>query len=264
MPSPFPGMDPYLEHPGRWPDVHHRLISIASDLLVEQLRPKYYVRIEERVYLSDEYDPGRAVLVPDIKITANGNAKLVSSHRPDQGAVATVEPVMATTLIEEEIHEARLEIIDREMRSVVTVIEILSPANKISSSHGEKSYREKRLEVMHSPTHFVEIDLLRAGPRIEIQESIAAHDYLVHVSRAQQRPKGELWPIPLEAALPAINIPVRPEDPEAILDLQIVLNTAYHRAAYDLDIDYRSEPVPTLTPRLAAWADRLLKSKNLR
>ncbi|MCK4452049.1 MAG: DUF4058 family protein [Anaerolineae bacterium] len=27
MPSPFPGMDPYLEYPVRWPDVHHSLIT---------------------------------------------------------------------------------------------------------------------------------------------------------------------------------------------------------------------------------------------
>ena len=108
MPSPFPGMDPYLEHPGRWPDVHHRLISIASDLLTAQLRPKYCVRVEERVYL------------------------------------------IATTLFEEEIHEARLEVIDRELRSAVTVIEVLSPTNKYPGSRGQKSYQEKRFEVSDS------------------------------------------------------------------------------------------------------------------
>ena len=47
MPSPFPGPDPYLEDPRSWRDVHHRLISAASDLLNDQTRPKYFVRIEE-------------------------------------------------------------------------------------------------------------------------------------------------------------------------------------------------------------------------
>src|SRR5437763_15475627 len=56
MPSPFPGMDPYLEEPGLWPDVHHRLISFAALSLTQQLRPKYYARIEERTYISDEKD----------------------------------------------------------------------------------------------------------------------------------------------------------------------------------------------------------------
>ena len=65
MPSPFPGMDPYLEEPGLWPDVHHNLITFAARFLTQQLRPKYYARVEERVYISDENDPGRRVIVPD-------------------------------------------------------------------------------------------------------------------------------------------------------------------------------------------------------
>ena len=85
MPSPFPGMDPYLEEPGLWPDVHHRLITVTSDTLAVALRPKYYVRIEERVYLSDEGDPGRRVIIPDVRI----------ADRPEWqgGAFLRAEPV---------------------------------------------------------------------------------------------------------------------------------------------------------------------------
>ena len=68
MPSPFPGMDPYLEEPGLWPDVHHELISETRALLNTILRPKYYVRIEQRVYISDEGDSGRLVMVPDLRM----------------------------------------------------------------------------------------------------------------------------------------------------------------------------------------------------
>src|SRR5258708_39686784 len=130
MPSPFPGMDPYLENPGRWPDVHHRLISISSDLLTAQLRPKYFVRVEERVYLSDQQDPGRAVIIPDMRIVPASAEQHRRTTRAAAGALATIEPVIATTLFDEEIHEARLEVIDREFRSVVTVIEVLRPTNK--------------------------------------------------------------------------------------------------------------------------------------
>ena len=73
------------------------------------------------------------------------------------------EAVFVTTLLEEEVHEARLEVIDRSDRKVVTVLEVVSPTNKAPGSRGRESYLEKRLEVMHSPTHWVEIDLLRAG-----------------------------------------------------------------------------------------------------
>jgi len=54
MPSPFPGMDPYLENPSLWPDGHGRLINIASELLLAQLRPKYFVQIDERLYLAND------------------------------------------------------------------------------------------------------------------------------------------------------------------------------------------------------------------
>lgn len=264
MPSPFPGMDPYLEHPGRWPDVHHRLISIASDLLTAQLRPKYFVRVEERVYLSDQQDSGRAVIIPDMRVVAGSGRQRQGTTRPADSAVATIEPVIATTLFDEEIHEARLEVIDRELRSVITVIEVLSPTNKYPGSRGQRSYQEKRLEVMRSPSHFVEIDLLRAGTAIEVLQTLPEHEYLVHVSCFEDRPKGKLWPIPLRGPLPKIEIPLRAGDAPATLDLQEVFTLAYDRGAYDLDIDYRSDPVPPLSTIHAEWADQLLKEQGLR
>src|SRR5690606_2880701 len=131
--------------------------------------PKYHVRVEERVYISDESDPGRAVIVPDLQIAPGPDVahRTVSSQR---SAGATVEPVLLTTLIEDEIHEPRLEIIDRESHRVVTVIEILSPTNKIAGSRGRESYRQKRHDIMNSSSHFVEIDLLRGGTSILTRE----------------------------------------------------------------------------------------------
>jgi hypothetical protein len=257
-------MDPHLEHPGRWPDVHHRLISVASNLLRVQLRPKYYIRIEERVYLSDESDPGRSVIIPDMRIVTRAERSNQPARSSEPVAVATVEPVLATTLFEEEIREARLEVIDRELRTVVTVIEVLSPTNKVRGSRGQASYLEKRADVMRSPSHLVEIDLLRAGEPMEVQESLPAHDYLIHVSKVADRPKGLVWSIPISNPLPQIEIPLRPEDPPALLNLQEAVNLVYEEGDYDLDIDYRAEPVPPLSPKQAEWANRLLKSKGLR
>jgi hypothetical protein len=230
MPSPFPGMDPYLEDPGLWPDVHHNLISEMQARLNAALRPAYHVRIEERVYVSDETDSGREVI----------------------------------TLIDDEIHEAFLKIVDRADRTVVTVIELLSPTNKHPAAVGLKKYREKRHEVMTSSSHFVGVDLLRQGVRIPVKEELPPCDYLVHISRVEERPRGRLWPLSLRDRLPVIPIPLRAGDEEASLDLQTVLNTAYDRAGYDLEIDYRAEPVPPLTPELAQWTDELLRQKGLR
>ena len=265
MPSPFPGMDPYLEEPGLWPDVHHELISVGREMLNRQLRPKYHVRVEERVYISDEMDPGRSVIIPDLRIRDVSDSEEPQVFQASETATATVaEPIVLTTLIEDEIHEARLEIIDGSQRSVVTVIEVLSPTNKVAGSRGRASYEKKRLEIMNSPAHFVEIDLLREGIPIQTRELLPKADYCVHVSRRDGRPKGTVWPILLPQRLPPINIPLLPEDADSELDLQAVLDTVYDRAAYDLEIDYAQVPVPPLPSGYVEWADHLLSDKGIR
>ncbi len=264
MPSPFPGMDPYLEDPGLWPDVHHEIISETRALLGPTLRPKYYVRIEERVYISDETDVGRTVMVPDVRIGSRPGHE-GSAFVPGGGAgVEVAESIEAITLMEEEIRESYIEIIDRVDRSVVTVIEVLSPTNKVPGSHGRESYDRKRLEVMNSPTSLVEIDLLRTGLSIPVYSKFAPTNTWFTSRADGTRPGGRLWPIRLSQRLPAISVPLKPEDGFVALDLQAVLNTAYDRAGYDLDLDYRADPVPPLEGEWNAWAHRLLKEKGLR
>ena len=263
MPSPFPGMDPYLESPVHWPDVHLGLISQIQAQLNQSLRPHYHVRVEERVYVSDETDPGRKAIIPDLQVVAGHS---YSTFRSNYGQAGTVvcEPVVLTTLVEDEIHEARLEIIDANRQAVVTVIEILSPTNKIVGSRGRVSYEQKRKEVMTSSTHLVEIDLLRDGDHLYCRELLPEADYYVHVSRRGDRPRGTVWPILLPQRLPVILIPLKPEDSDVELDLQTVLNTAYDRAAYDMVVDYRAEPVPPLTGPSVEWADGILRAKGKR
>lgn len=259
-------MDPYLEDPGLWPDVHHRLITIAGDLLTEQLRPRYYARIEERIYISDEHDPARDVLIPDLRIISNNlNPATAVYGAASTTDAATAEPIEVTTLIEEEIHESRIEVIDRTSRAVVAVIEILSPTNKVAGSRGRESYEHKREEVMRSPTHFIEIDLLRAGKGFPPYEALPEHDYRVHLSRVQRRPHGLLWPIRMDQRLPTIPVPLHGADPDAGLDLQAVLNAAYDRAAYELELEYtQPPPSPVLSPEQAQWVDMLLREKRCR
>ncbi len=263
MSSPFPGMDPYLEDPGLWPDVHHELISVMREILNRALRPAYHVRVEERIYVSDEDDPGRVVIVPDLRVSESrgrGSRRQI----PSTAATATleaVEPVLLTTLIDAEIHEARLEIIDRAERVVVTVIEVLSPSNKVPGSRGRASYQQKRQEVMTSDSHLVEIDLLRAGLRLPAREALPDADYYIHVSRTDLRPRGLVWPVQLSQRLPSVPIPLRHGDSDTPLDLQQALNTAYERAGYDLEIDYRQPPAPPLIPGQQQWADGLLSAR---
>lgn len=263
MPSPFPGMDPYLEDPGLWPDVHHEIMSVARELLNGQLRPKYVVRIEERVYVSGEDDPGRSVIVPDLRIAERLRHTGKPLPSPSAAGVEMAEPETLVTLIDDEIHEARLAVMDTQDHHVITVIEVLSPSNKVPNSEGRRSYQQKRAEVVDSPSHWVEIDLLRSGTPT-VPRLAQPYDYVVHVSRAGKRPQGVVWRIFLPQRLPVIRIPLKSEDQDAPLDLQQVLDTAYSRAEYDATINYHQPPAVPLPERYAAWADELLRTKELR
>jgi Protein of unknown function (DUF4058) len=67
MPSPFPGMNPYLEG-YLWPDVHHALASKIRQQLVPKLRPRYTARLE--IYLVEDTTPEAeiGILYPDVEI----------------------------------------------------------------------------------------------------------------------------------------------------------------------------------------------------
>ena len=258
-------MNPYLEEPAGWPNFHVNLIVELQAQLNRGLRPKYYARAEERVYISDQDDPGRRVIIPDVRIIErNGWGDVPWTPDGDTSAVAVAEPIVATTVIEDEIREMRIEVIDAALREVVTVIEVLSPTNKIPGASGLESYRKKRAEVLSSQTHWVEIDLLRDGQRLIAGEVLPLGDYFVHVSRVSQRPSGLIWPVRLPQRLPVVPIPLRDPDPDTHVDLQQLLDAVYDRSSYDLSIDYHREPVPLLPANYAAWADRLLREKGLR
>ncbi len=254
-------MDPYLEKPSLWPDLHHNLITEIQSTLNGGIRPKYFARVETRVYISDQDDPGRSVIVPDVRIMETPDAwKHGTDLIADEGNVAVAEPIVATTLFVDEIVEAYLEIRDTETHNVVTVIEVLSPTNKVPGARGMDSFRHKRSEVMASPSHYVEIDLLRSGERLMAAEALPLGDYFVHLSRVERRPSGFIWPIKLPHRLPVIPIPLRNPDPDVKLDLQKLLNAVYDRCAYDLDTDYSKEPSPPLPPQYHEWPEKLLRT----
>jgi Protein of unknown function (DUF4058) len=267
MPSPFPGMDPYLEDPGLWSNVHNTLIAGYRDQLAAQLRPKYFVGLEERVYVTDESDERfkQQLRIPDVVVASRTDweeTTLLPSG--DASQVEVAEPVVAITWFEKEIHDVFLEIIDVKSHDVIAVIEVLSPSNKVPDSPGRESFEDKRREVMRSRSHWVEIDLLRGNRMVSVPKKVGPHSYLVHISKRGQRPRGLLYAIRLSQRLPVIPIPLKPGDPDARLDMQTVLDEAYDRAGYDLRIDYRADPNPPLSGKLATWADQLLRSKERR
>jgi len=263
MPSPFPGMDPYLENPLVWADVHHGLISEMQNSLNQQLRPRYYATVEERVYITDEDDPGREVIIPDVRI-ADAPGEEWRKLGAVEGATVTVTEPVEITLLEDEVHEARVEVVDAKTKHVITVIEIVSPSNKVPGSSGRTSFLSKRREVKQSPSHWVEIDLLRAGARFHSKPSLRQYEYLVHVSRANHSRRSLAWPVHLRERLPVIGIPLKKGDDDAKVDLQNVLSTAYERGAYDLRIDYGEPCVPPLRGEQVAWASKLVRGEGRR
>jgi hypothetical protein len=256
-------MDPYLESPDLWPDVHHRLISEIQGTLNSQLRPRYVARVELRVYISDDDDPGREAIIPDLRVEAGPKRK--GARKPKRPlAVAVAEPIIIPLLIDDEIEEARLEIRHRASNALVTIIEVMSPTNKIRGSRGRVSFMEKRRDTLASEVHWVEIDLLRAGDPSLTRPAFRPCDYRILVSRAGERARAKYWPVSVRQALPTIGIPLRGQDPDAPLDLNAVLGAAYDHGAYDLSVDYGGEPEPPLDAGDVAWADALLRERGLR
>ncbi|HYH63794.1 MAG TPA: DUF4058 family protein [Urbifossiella sp.] len=259
MPSPFPGMDPYLEHPALWPDVHHELISSIREQLNQVIRPRYVARVEERMYLTDDDDPAHEFArIPDVKIESTPGS---GGPLPGSG-IAIAESVLIHQ--SDPTTESRVEVVEVATREVVTVIELLSPANKTPGSAGRTSFMKKRAEVLASPANWFEIDLHRAGTGHPTRRRFPRHDYHVYSSPAAIRPDGRAWPIRLADPLPVVGVPLRAPDPDAPLDLGRALALAYDRAAYDATVNYAAEPIPPLPPDLATWADEVLKAAKLR
>jgi hypothetical protein len=151
--------------------------------------------------------------------------------------------------------DAYLEIRDGDTRELVTVIELLSPSNKMHGADREQ-YLAKRLEVLNSTAHFVEFDLLWGGPRLPLKD-LPDCDYYAMVSRAEERPRAGVWPILLPDPLPEIPIPLRAGDADARLDLRKVLDRVYDAAGYG-DYIYTGMPKPPLKPQDVAWARQFL------
>lgn len=230
MQNPFPGMNPYLEHPELWPQVHNRLIVGIADALAGTIAPKYRVAIEQRVYMSVE-EPQNLVGIADIGV--NQDREMASPSLP---SATLVKPQPVQLPMSVEVKERYLEIRAVATRELVTVIEILSPANK-RSGKGRAIYEAKRMRILASMTHLVEIDLLRSGKPLPMMGETASH-YRILVSRSNLRPDADLFAFNLPHPIPAFPVPLQLGDPEPVVDLQRLLNDIYDRARLDLAIDY--------------------------
>jgi Protein of unknown function (DUF4058) len=237
MASPFPGMDPYLEHPNLWPEVHTRLISAIATSLETRLSDAYFIGVEKRIYQLTADD---AVLIgiADTKIAKRSsvsNQTPIAEPNNDAGATTTLgKPANCLTVtlpMPIKIRESDLEIRNIETGDIITSIEVLSPANK-RTVESRRAYEFKRQAVLGSQTHLIEIDLLRSGHPMLMMGSIQATHYRILVSPANQRPHAQLYGFNVEQPIPIIPIPLKLGEGDLDLDLQHLLANVYNQARY--------------------------------
>jgi Protein of unknown function (DUF4058) len=238
MQNPFPGMNPYLEQAEFWSDFPAQLIAACARILAPQLLPKYRVVTDkwmDKVTNAAMTGIGR----PDLSIQQSRDESLTPPTGTTQ-TIATIQPIAVQIPIAEEVQQSYLEVRDAATKEVVTTIELLSPANK--KSEGRRKYESKRQGILESLTHLVEIDLLRDGDPLPMAATNVVSHYRVLVSRSTTRPIADLYAFNLGDRIPAIPIPLQPEDTEPLLDIQMMLNDLYVQLGYGYFIDYTQAP----------------------
>lgn len=244
MPSPFPGMNPFIERQELWSDFHDRFLVYAAEALTPQSRPHFIIQIAEHLFVHDSDSEDSSEFIGDVTASLNLEPPPAGTA-PAHVRLPDYEPERLTYL----------EIRDRQFLRVVAVIEVLSPTNK-KTGKDRAQFLRKRNEYLATDITYVEIDLLRGGPRLP-SIGLPKCDYYAIVSRPSERPEAGIWPIMLHDPLPRIPIPLGTDGPEPVLDLQQLVHRIYDSAGYE-DFIYRREPEPKLSPEDAAWAKEIL------
>ncbi|MGC8639518.1 MAG: DUF4058 family protein [Isosphaeraceae bacterium] len=269
MPSPFPGMDPYLENPEIFPDFHDSFITYLRENLQPNLPPPYFAALGRRVWIA----ASRRSIGPDVHVSREGGQRQVTPRASSSLALAggRVSRRVAVKVKSDEFREPFVEIyasVDGKKR-LVTSIEVLSLSNKTAGEHGRELYLRKQREILGSQVHLVEIDLLRGGehttavPFEAARDECGAFDYHVCVHAYNEAEVFQVYPMQLEEPLATLEIPLLPEDSPVLLDLQTVFKRCYDAGPYAREIDYGALAlVPPLDPDQAAWARSLLGISN--
>ena len=257
MPSPFPGMNPYLENPRFWLGFHSQFVAAISQDLNAHLGESYIALVEEQIYIHE---------VDENTLTASGRADVVLTLNgppgQDTGTAGVLDaPIRVIVPYAEAEALSRVEVRTREGDDLVTVVELLWPTNKRPGWNRDQ-YLTKRSLVLNSPAHFVEIDLLRGWQRMPLAEQMPS-DYQVLVSRAEQRPRADLWAAGLRGPLPVAPIPLQAPDADAALNIQSLLHRVYDAGAYR-KLVYQFAPIPPLTAQDAAWTETVLAEAGVR
>jgi hypothetical protein len=267
MPSPFPGMDPFLESRADFPSLHNSMIFCMQESLQGRLPAGYYAKGGERVWV----DTPRRWIEPDIYV---GQARKKTPKRFSRatGAVTLATPVVVT-IPDDECTEPYLDVYKKrgDKTRLVATIEILSLTNKTPGEEGQRLYRRKQLDILRRRVHLVEIDLLRAGRHTTAvaldwaEELTGKFDYHVCVRRFNRFEKFDVYPILMQEKLPTIAIPLLPADGDIEVDLQAIFQRAYDAGPYQRSIDYRTDAIdPPLTSAQETWMRAVLRKVGIK
>jgi hypothetical protein len=246
MPNPFPGMNPWLETPALWRDVHHSLITALRNDLAPRLRPRYFVAVETHTFISLAPEAPGASRYPDVMVVER--APVVK-----EVAVQEYAPYITVEVpVHEPMEQGYIEVRLMPGGEVVTVIELLSHANK-QPGQDRDAYLKKREQFLNLNIHYVEIDLLRAGPPMPYTER-ADSPYRLFIRRRERPYQARLYPFGVRQPIPTFPLPLLPGDDEPAVDFGALLNTVYDQAGYDLVVRYDRPPEPALTEADATWA----------
>ena len=227
MPSPFPGMDPYLEDEALWPVFHHQMVMCLYQILLPGLVDRYRARVSQRHYVTEQ--------------------------------------ALFTSIIREEHHEDFVEIRQRSDGRLITLLEVVSPTNK-TTPQGRSSYLEKRKEGRGACANLVEIDLVLQGqPTLDYsRDGLPEWDYAVTVTRSTQPDRYEIYTATLQKRLPRFRLPLASDDRDTVLDLHTAFTRCYDQGGFAAKIDYGRDPATKLDDEDRRWLQDHLKQQKLR
>ena len=269
MPNPFPGMNPYLENAAFWPGFHSALINAIADALNAVLPPGFAADVEERLYVTMPF--GERQIIPDVLVSSS----VAPTERIRLGsapAVVVPEEKPVTIWAEpQEVREPFVQVLSLGGEGrVVSIIELLSLSNKTAGAVGRRKYQEKQETLISGEAHFLEIDLLRGGShaffldRRTLASAQGDFDYAACLHRSGGGYRWETWTRTVRQPLPrALLLPLTNNMPDAVFDLQALVNHVYDARRYEGRIVYQNEPIPPLAPGDKEWADTLLKENGL-
>lgn len=246
MPSPFPGMDPYLEG-HLWPDVHNSLAYLVKVQLASRLTEPYIVHLNTYTVEDTSPEEDVGIMYPDVEVFR----KLVKEPAGTYEPPLTPETITLPAIRNVEARIPVVEIKDKKNNQLITAIEILSPVNK--RKPGLLPYREKRERLHNAGVHLVEIDLIRRGERPFDHPYLPKSHYLVCLIRAGIG-KTQVWAVDVKEPLPVIPIPLKPPDKDSFLDLSKAFTDMYEQGVFERSVDYsEAPPQPAFSEEEIEW-----------